>query len=227
MVSLTAQDDEVLSVERRADLRGRDALLQRWSKIRVDIERAEITADELASVLSDATGGMPFLYVRRKAETDAVPPFALSLRRVSVPSLMGIVADKTDLVFVYRRGTVLLVPEDQFKPLTYLQVYDVRAATMPLRSFPGPRLGLPVPDGENFPFPEEEETSNTPCGFTADQLEDALRSHVTPDAWDDKATLTQARGLFMIKHTPAGHRQVQKLLAQLGAISPPRRIVLR
>lgn len=213
-----------LSVERRGDVARRDALVEAWSRIRVDIERSGLTPKALAEVLADITGHkVPFVYVGRGADKDAIEPFDLSLRRVSVPSLMAIVAEQTDLAFVYRDRMVLLMPEDKVKPAVFFKSYDLRAATMRLRNFPGPRLGLPARGEERVLFPvEEEETDNTPCGMTADQLEEAIRSHVTPEAWDDKARISHNRGVFFVTHTPEGHAALQKALVRMGAVSAPR-----
>jgi len=228
VVTPAAQDSEALSVEKRSDLRGRDRLLRRLQPIRVRVNWSDMTPQDIARTLTSHAGGkIPFLWVRRGAEADAFPPVTLELKSVSLPNLLGLLRDNHGLAAVYSKGAVLLMPKEQVKPFTYLQVYDLRGATRPIRNFPGPKLGLG--NGENVLFPEEEEEStNTLCGFTADALEDALRQHVTPDAWGaDQVTLTNANGMFLIRHTPEGHAEVQKLLVTLGVVPPPLRIVRR
>nr|HMQ20987.1 hypothetical protein [Planctomycetota bacterium] len=52
--------------------------------------------------------------------------------------------------------------------------------------------------------------------FDADRLEELLRSSVAPTSWDKGASILRSSGgLFFIRQTAEGHREVQKLIRTL------------
>jgi hypothetical protein len=182
---------------------------------------------EVCRLFAARTGDKLSFSLAARADDMADRTVSLELQRASLWTAMSVVQQQLGLRFVYRSGVVFLVPPDGIKPLTYVRVYDLRPQTAPLRNFPGPRLELPG-DGDDRPmFPEEEEPTTTVSGFTADGIEALMREHVRPEAWDDTASLTNSNGLFVIRQTPQGHREVVALLIELGLWAPPRVVVRR
>lgn len=219
--------DDILPVEKRSDAAGRNRVAALLARTRLDFQVAEATPRELCRHLSALTGDrVNFLHPNRP-DAAPVPPIDLQLRATNLLSVLAALQMVSGLQFVYRDGVVFLVPRADFKPMTFLQVVDLRGATAPLRSFPGPKLGLQGPGGESgVLFPPEEESGTTVSGFTAEGLERLIRENVTPEAWGDVASLTSHGGLFTIRHTEAGHRAVRRLLDELGVLPVPRTLVL-
>jgi hypothetical protein len=150
----------------------------------------------------------------------------LQLRATTLWSTMAIIGSATALRFVWRSGVVFCVGKDDIKPFTYVEVYDLRPMVTPLHNFPGPRLGLRGPGDEGPLFPPEEESTTTISGFTAEGVEQLLKDFAAKDTWTrDDVGIVDNRGLLLIRQTPQGHRDVQRLLVQLGLWSPPRVIV--
>lgn len=217
---LGAQDD-VLGVERLEDLRGRDAAARMLKAVRAGFVFEEIAPRDLCRLFATLTGDKLSFSPANKAVAEG-EAITLDLRHASLWTAMFVVQGQTGLRFVYRGGVVFLVPKEDFAPLTYLAIYDLRAQTTRLRSFPGPELRLPGSDDERPLFPEPEETEATVSGFTADGIETLLRENVTPEAWGEGGVkLTNDNGLFLVRHTPQGQREVRALLVELGLVPPP------
>lgn len=65
-------------------------------------------------------------------------------------------------------------------------------------------------------------------GFTADGIETMLENDITPEAWGtDQASLTNTNGVFVGRHSLAGHKQVRELRVALVLIAAPRTYVRR
>lgn len=225
--ALLAQDD-VLPVEKRSDLGARNRLAVALADIRLDFTVNEVTPKALCRYLSSVTGDeVNFLFLDRDGAAADIEPISLRLKSATVLQAMRAVQTVTGLRFVYRSGVVFLMPKDNVKPLTHLVMYDLRGPTRLIRNFPGPKIGLNFGE-EQFLFPEEEEPTTTVSGFTAENVEEMLRAHVTPEAWDsDGVSMSNADGLFLIRHTLEGHRQIRDILVRMGVLTQQRVIVRR
>ncbi len=212
-------DDDVLPIEKATARRDRDRIAALLRQTRLDFRALEMTPRELCRHLSALTGDkVPFLWMDRSGAA-VVPPISLERKATSLLSAMAVLQTQTGLRFVFRDGVVALSPADQVAPHTELRVYNLRSAVTPLRSFPGPKLGLRGPGDEgSVLFPPEEDSGTTVSGFTADGIERLITENVTPELWGTRATLTNSNGLFLIRHTAAGHRQVRELLEQVGVV---------
>ena len=216
---LRAQDD-VLAVEKAADLRGRDAASALLRSMRTDWRLHAITPKDLCRLLTSATNDKVAFLAAAKGDA-ATAAIDLDLKAATPLTVMAVVQHATGLRFVWRSGVVFLVPKDEVRPLVTLVLYDLRALCAPLKSFPGPRLGL-VPGGTEAVFPPEEDSGTTVSGFTAELIERLIKENVTPEAWaTDTISLTNHNGLFLVRHTPQGHREIARLLDQLGLVPLP------
>jgi len=226
LATASAQDD-VLAVERREDLRGRDAVVRLAKAARGDFIFEGATPRDLCRLFATRLDDKVNFCVGALGELANVTA-TFELRAGSLWSAMALAEETTGLRFVYRMGVVFFVPKDAIKPLTYVVTYDLRAQTAKLRNFPGPDLHLPGA-GEDAPLiPPETESDTTVSGFTAEGIEALLKENVTPELWGtDAASITVTNGVFVVRHSVAGHAQVRDLLVALGLIAPPRRIVVR
>ncbi|MCA8966524.1 MAG: hypothetical protein H6838_05480 [Planctomycetes bacterium] len=222
LLSAARAQDDVLAVERRDDLPRHAAAVRLLRNTRVTVRCEAATTKEICGLLNAATGDK-LMFSCRTPTADAAPAVSLQCRATSLWSVLSIVQIQTGQRFVYRSGVVFLVPAEEVKPYLCLGVYDLRAATMTLRNFPGPDLRLPTRDDDRPLFPEPEESEETVSGFTAEGLEQLLRANVQPDSWSrDGVSLNVQNGLFLIRQTPAAHREIDALLIKLGLRSPPR-----
>lgn len=221
--AVPAQDD-ILAMEKREDQPARDQLVQLLKRTRTDFTTASMTPRDCCRLLTTLCGDKVNFLFMATGDAAATPAFELELKSASLWTVMAAVQRVTGLRFAYRDGVVCMLGKDQLQPLTYLQVYDLRGQVTPLRSFPGPRLGLlGAEEGDKVLYPPAEDSGTTVSGFTAESLEELIRAQVTPELWaSDKVSLSNTRGLFVIRQTPAGHQQVRQLLVELGVMSRPR-----
>jgi hypothetical protein len=222
VAGVRAQDD-VLAVERREDLRAHEGAVRLLKSARATFHLEATTPRELCRLLATATGDKLSFTCPVKDE-DAGAPIALDLKNASLWSAMAVAQMQTELRFVFRAGVVFLLPKDRIKPLTYLAIYDLRPQCAPLRNFPGPRLGLRGLEESEGPE-EEAESTTTVSGFTADAIENLIKEQVTPEQWGSEGvSLTNDSGLFVVRHTLRGHRELRELLDALGLVPLPRTI---
>ena len=226
--TLAAQDSDLLVIERKADRAGRDLLLRKLKKVRITLSFNEASAEEVAQYLTAAAGkGIAFIVSSRTVKSSELPKLTLTLKRLSLANAMAVISIKTEVRYVYRNGVVFIKPKDEVKEFTYLQIYDVRAATMKMPSFPAPKLGLNLgEEGGNYEEPEESDT--TTSGFDSDKLVDLIRTMVLPDSWDsEQASITTMNGVLMVRQTESGQRKVRQLLVKLGAVPAIRYYIRR
>lgn len=226
--SLTAQDRDLLVIERKADRTGRDLLLRKLAKVRVTLSFHEASAEDVAQYLTAAAGkGIAFIVSSKSVKSSELPKLTLTLKGISLTNAMAVISTQTGIRYVYRAGAVFMKPKDEVKEFSYLQLYDVRAATMKMPNFRAPKLGLNLgEEGGNLEEPEESDT--TTSGFDADKLIDLVRTMVLPESWDsEQASIAQMNGLLMVRQTESGHRKVRELLVKLGAVPPIRYLVRR
>jgi hypothetical protein len=220
---LRAQDD-VLMVERAQDVRGRDAAQALLRSVRTDWQLRAITPKDLCRLLTAASNDKVSFVAAAKVEP-ATASLDLELKSATALTVMAVVQHSTGLRFVWRSGVVFLVPKEEVHALVLLVLYDLRALCAPLKNFPGPRLGLER-GGTEAVFPPEEDSGTTVSGFTADFIERLIKGDVTPEAWgNDGISLTNQNGLFLVRQTPQGHREIARLLDQLGLVPLPIRRV--
>ncbi len=221
---LAAQDTDLLVIERKADRAGRDLLLRKLKRVRITLSLNEVSVEELAQYLTAAAGkGVAFIVSSRTVKPSELPPLTLTLKKLSLHNAMAVISTKTDLRYVYRSGVVFIKPKDEVKEFTFLQIYDVRAATMKMPNFRAPKLGLNLgEEGGNFEEGDDEGETTT-SGFDADKLVDLIRTFVLPESWDsEQASISTMNGVLMVKHTETGQRKVRELLVKLGAVPPTR-----
>lgn len=227
LAAAPAQDD-VLAVERREDVRSRDALAVLLQKTHADFRLEAMAPRDFCRLLAARLGDKVNFMCSGKPEELAGAAVTLELRGASLWTAMAVAQMSSGLRFVYRSGVVFMVPPAAIKPLTYVVTYDLRAECARLRNFPGPELRLPDGNDDRPLFPAEEESTTTVSGYTAEDIEALLRGNVTPEAWTDgAASLTNTNGLFVVRHSPAGHREVRELLQALGLLPAPRVRVAR
>lgn len=213
-----AQAAEVLALQKGEDRVARDALYEKLHETRVRVSLEEAALKDLAEFLMAASGNATNFVVWTKAD---VEPLTLRLPRSRITALMGIVQRAYDVRFVFGKSVVLIEHEDEVEEYTYLRTYDIKAATAPIKSFPGPKLGLNAGERDDFAAIEDDEGAPA-SGLTADRVVDLVRTHVLPDSWDvDGVSITQWRGVLRVRQTERGHRKVRQLLRALGVVPAP------
>ena len=207
-------------VERAADVRGRDAASALLRSVRTDWQLRAITPKDLCRLLTTATNDKVAFLAAAKGDA-ATASLDLEVKSATPLLVMAVVQHSTGLRFVWRSGVVFLVAKEEVHPLVLLVLYDLRAQCAPLKNFPGPRLGL-VPGGTEAVFPPEEDSGTTVSGFTAELIERLIKEDVTPEAWGNEGvSLTNHNGLLLVRHTLQGHREIARLLDQLGLVPLP------
>jgi len=103
------------------------------------------------------------------------------------------------------------------KPITFeLRMYDVRALVTPVRDYPATAINLVPSGGFGFGFGDAEDLE--PMAFyEIDAIVDMIRENVAPESWEElrSASIDQARGILMVRHTPAVHARIAGLLDEL------------
>jgi hypothetical protein len=216
--------EETVVVEQRADIPARNRVRPLLVESTVTV-RGPLGMRDLCRVLSRACGdALNFQFQSKEKKADDVPPLEVDLQRATPLQVLALLRDQLDLQAVWRAGSVALMPRAEVKEATWLQIYDVRAETMPLRSFPAPRLFLRAPGDDAAAAVEDEEPKTTASGFTAEQLVELVREHAARGAWQGSdVSITAQGGILMVRQTERGHRSVREVLAALGiaAAAPP------
>ena len=217
-VSLPAQADEILALEKGKDRRARDLLYNKLHSIRVDVHFERASAADLAEYLTVASGNATNFVVHTKEDLE---PVTLRLKRTRLTTVMGIAQRFGVFRFAFRDGIVRIQHDSEVREFTSLRRYDVRWATTPIPSFPGPELRLKAPGDEEPIVDQDVEDSAPASGFTPDRLVDLIRTQVLPDSWDaDGVSVSEYRGVLWVRQTDRGHRVVEELLRALGVIAP-------
>lgn len=225
---LTAQLDDLLVVEKRKDLSARNHLVQHLRGVKVTVSFTDASAKEVVGYLQAVSGkGTNFLLVSRTMKDGDYPTVTMKLSNISVANLMAAYEEKTNLRFTYRAGLVFLKPKDEVKEFTYLRIYDVRAAVMPIKNFkPRYKFGLRG-SGEEISVESDDEEPR-PLMFDSDQLVDLIKDNVLRDSWDKGSTSIEAmRGILLVRQSVRGHHKVETLLVKLGVIPAPRRVAAK
>lgn len=218
VASLPAQADEVLALQRAEDRRARDLLYEKLHATQVDVHFEDATPGELARYLAVASGNVTNFVVSTRED---IAPLTLRLKRARLTTVMDIAQRFSDLRFAFRNGIVRITHESEVDEYTSLRRYDVRSATTPIPSFPGPELGLRR-SGDEDPVVDDDAEGTSASGYTADELVDLIRQHVLPDSWDgDGVEVTQYRGVLRVRQTDRGHRKVEELLRALAVLPSP------
>ncbi|MCA8956703.1 MAG: hypothetical protein KDC87_11570 [Planctomycetes bacterium] len=223
-----AQSDDLLVVEAPGERGARNQLLARLANIRVTVHWNDASAKEVAQFLQSASGkSMNVVVSSRTVKPEAMPRVTMTLKNITVKNLMALVQDQTDLRFTYQSGVVFLKPKDEVKARTFLRMYDVRAAVMPVKNFkPRYKLGLRVNEEEAGVGVDDEEAK--PLLFDADRLVELVRGNAAKDSWDRPGvSIDSLNGILLVRQSVRGHREVRDLLVQLGAIPPTLRVVAR
>ncbi len=103
------------------------------------------------------------------------------------------------------------------KPITFeLRMYDVRALVTPVADYPVESINLVPSGGFGFGAFDEEEREPMPF-YELDAIVDMIRENVAPESWDElrSAGIEQKRGILMVRHTPAVHARIARLLDEL------------
>lgn len=212
--------DEVVVVEHRQDIDARDRIapVLRASALTV---RARLGIRDVCRLLSRACGdGVTFIVTAADPAAADSPPLELDLARTTPLQVLALIRDLSDFQAVWRAGCICLVPKSEVKEATWLEMHDVRAATLPLRDFPGPELTLPAAGEQRLPDPEPEPHTTT-SGFDASQLAALVREHAARGTWEsDDVSVDAQRGILLVRQTERGHREVKQLLRQLGVPVP-------
>ena len=179
-----------------------------------DEESLRATLAPLASIT-----GLP-IHVTRAAEEaalDAGVVFDFDFSNpIGVRSLLDLVVDQAGgaVGWTIRDELVLVTTKALAEGPPVLASYDVRALTVPVRDFPGPRLGLTA---SGFEY-EEEEAAEPRAAIEQDSLVSLIQDNVEPASWDEPDRgITAHNGVLLIRQTPGVHRRVATLLARLGA----------
>jgi len=229
MAPTTAQNDELLVVEKRQDLAARTRMLAHLRKIYVTVNFQDMTAREIARYIQDASGKSINVIVSGKTvKPDDMPKVTLALKKISLANLMSAIEGQTGLRFTFSNGMIFLKPKDEVKAFAYLQMYDVRAAVFAATVFIPPKLGLRPPDEEGGFVGGVEDDPKPINGYDIDRLIDLIKTHAVSDTWDTEGiAIDGLGGVLLVRQTVRGHRMTRELLEKLGAIPRTRRVVRR
>ncbi len=224
----SAQNDDLLVVEKRKDLAARTRMVNQLRKICVTVNFEDATAREVASYIQFASGKSVNVIVSSKTmKPDDMPKTTLALKSISLANLMSVIEQQTGLRFTFNSGMIFLKPKDEVKALAYLRMYDVRAAVFAATEFIPPKLGLRPPDSEGD-FAATEGEPKPINGYDIDRLVELIRNNAVSETWDTEGvSLDALNGILLVRQTVKGHRAVREILVKMGAVPAKRRIVLR
>lgn len=221
IAAMPAQVGDILLVERSADRAGRNILAREFRRTVMDLNAEEMTVKEFATFLGIATSNrVNFLVSAREMDVADLPTITMSVRKLNLLAMMGIISRQTDLRFVYVSGVVMIKPKDDVREQRSLVIYDIRAAVAPLRDFPGPSLELRR--GDDYEPVEELDSDKTISGFDIDSIQDLIRTHVAAESWEeDGNSMSASSGSLIVRQTARNHAALREFLVKLGVIPAP------
>jgi hypothetical protein len=221
LVAPVAAQDDVLIVERPEDLRAYAAAVRQLQRVRADFNIEAASPRELCRLFGTLAGEqLPFSCAVK--DDEAGEPVTLHLKQATLWAAMVASQLQTEHRFVFRAGVVFLLPKSRVQQFRITAIYDLRPQCAPVRNFPGPRLGLRGLE-EQAEDEAAEESTTTVSGFTAEGIETLIREHVTPEQWgNDGVSISNDNGLFVVRHSLSGHRELRRLLDTLGLLPLPR-----
>jgi hypothetical protein len=143
--------------------------------------------------------------------------WSLTLRETSGRSLLQILERLHEIRFL-GQGEVIwaTTPADAVRRTARLRIYDVRATLFAPTDFPGPRLGLGLSLGLQEVEPVREVRREP---VSVDELVELIRSGTGSSTWEHEGvSISGIPGRLLVRHTPAVHRRVQRILAALGSL---------
>jgi hypothetical protein len=165
--------------------------------------------------------GLPLVVApaAEEAALDAGVVFDLDLQHaLAAASVLNLITEMAgpDVDWTVRHGVVLVTTADKARGALRFGAYDVRMLTAARTDFTAPRLELRLL-GER----EEDDLGGAASSvprMEADELLTLIQDNVEPATWSDEGvSLDLHNGVLLLRHTPAVHLRVRKLLALLGA----------
>ncbi|MCB9918194.1 MAG: hypothetical protein H6832_07305 [Planctomycetes bacterium] len=210
--AILAKGSEALVTERREDARERDRLVLALSKLRVSVNWKAATPERVARDLASHVGDACAFFVRSRDGARDWETIDLELDKRPLVQALSIIASVSKIRFVFRSGVVLVVHEDAVRPELFLETYDLRMLTRKVRDYPAPEVGVPT---DREPQVEDSE-ERTASGFDEDRFEELLRSSVLPGSWENGATILRSGGIFFVRQSEQGHREIRSLLRKFS-----------
>jgi hypothetical protein len=169
---------------------------------------------EVARDLSVLTG-RNFL-VARALEDRGDASLTLRLEGVAAGALLRILKSSFAIEVVFEHEVFFLTtPEDALRRSAVVRIYDASAALYEPPDFVAPEMGLRGSSDAPEPRPREEPR---PQRDVAELVELVVRA-TGASLWEQEGAVLQGIGTrLLVRHTPAVHRKVQRVLRALEAL---------
>ncbi len=198
------------------------SIQQALDSTRIEPRFDNMLVEEVVDNLAAYTRGVNFVVsraVREDLDEDVKTVNLVFQKPLPVSGLLRIIEDQTggEVRFVVRNGVVNVLTSEEAAGGQITLQYEVRDIVRKVQDFPGteinlaPSGGIDVVDEE---LPEKEATI-----LTEDELLEAITENISPDAWDDTATVSVENGTLIVWATPEIHDQVRALLDDLRKAS--------
>ena len=185
-------------------------------KITVHFEGTSLT--DAIAFMRDATG-LNFHISATVADHAPDATVRLKLREVSVKSCLSLMLRPHGLSATWREGAIVIMPRDEVRGNTSIQIYDIRALLLKLHDFPGPKVELVDPSDVGGPLVGSTFRLDEPKTIlvSEDVITDLVMSNTGGTSWDEdpNVSLVLANGYLIVSHSPAVHREISKLLRKL------------
>ena len=191
----------------------------RLASQKIDVDMDNMPLEDALNVIRSYTGYNIILDPKAREEhsSDVV---TLSLKNLSVRSILKIMLGDKELTLVYRRGVLVVVPKAEVSMKVVTKVYDVKDLLYTIRNFPGPKVELVPPDssggtalsGAIFDIGDDDEGT-----ITEDFLTELIPQSTGGDSWDENenANIEVINNMLVITQSERVHQEVAALLRML------------
>ena len=144
--------------------------------------------------------------------------------RISLENLLDILVRRTDnaLAYVVENGAIILTTKQKSLGKPILRVHPISDLTIEITNFTGPIIrDLPSASDEDEGDPRGGGEEEEPVKFVdPSQLEELIRTHVSPGTWDgDNIAIEATPANLIVTHTPEVQAQIERFLDDLRKFS--------
>jgi hypothetical protein len=183
----------------------------------VNVHFKEKPLAEIVSYFSTLTGVnlvvSPVLLKDREEEELRV---TLTLKKLSVASVLRIILDLKGLAAVYRHGVIMITTPKDARGKPRLKIYSIADLTFKIRDFPAPDLMLKPHGVEDWGDIGGGEEVQEHSFADPELIMDLIRDNTGKDTWEDEGVSLSGNDRYLVvRQYPTVHREIAGLLELL------------
>lgn len=140
----------------------------------------------------------------------------LQVKDLAAENALNLILSFHKLSRQYRDGVLLITLQERLDETVYLAVYDVRDLAFVIRDFPGPKIALNAPQGQQGVGTQFTESTEKEKSELSDpqRLMELIKTNSAGKSWETnpKCSISMIGGLLVVNQTRSGQAEVSRLL---------------